>query len=241
MSSLKTLAAVAAMAGCLGSANAATVTLSNIFGEWFDAIPAGNVTSNTGGGTANPKIRWNASGYDFDAAASAVGIVPPSPSANFTLGDFTHINQPVASSITSVRLRITADIDVDGTGLGNRAFLFDFMHDETPNGDDPCAYGGANGAGVNVNGCADRVTVLFSDASESFAIGGDLYTINIIGFDSGGGLTSDFLTAELMSNTAALIGNVTLRRDLTVPEPMTSAMVGLGLLGLAASRRRRLS
>ena len=220
-------------------AQAATVTLSNIFGTWFDADPAAAITSNTGAGTASTQVRWAASGYDFVAAASAAAVVPPSPSASVVIGAFSHVNFPVSSAISEIKLRITADIDVDGTNVGNRSFVFRFLHDETPNDDDPCAYGGANGVGVNVNGCADRVQVEFTDASDSFLIGSDVYTVNIFGFNAGGSVVSDFLTAERATNTAQLLANVTLRRDVTgVPVPGTWALAGLALAVVAVQRRR---
>jgi hypothetical protein len=242
MTRWRPVAATAALLLASVGAQAATVTLSNIFGTWFDADPAANITSNTGGGTASTEVRWGgASGYDFDAAASGMAIVPPSPSASFVIGDFSHVNFPISAgtSITEIKLRVTADIDVDGTSVGNRAFVFRFLHDETPNGDDPCAFGGANGVGVNANGCADRVRVQFTDASDSFLIGSDVYTVNIFGFNAGGSVVSEFLTAEMATNTAQLLANVTLRRDVTgVPVPGTWALAGLALAVVAVQRRR---
>ena len=221
------------------AAQAATVSLTNITGTWFDANPSGNITSNTGGGTANTSIRWDASGYDFNTVASAAVLVPPSPSANFALGSFSHINEPIFTSITGVKLKVTANINVDATVVGPRDFFFQFIHEETPNGGQSCPYGGANNQGVNINGCADRVLVQFIDSSESFTIGADTYTLNVFGFQSGNSaITSDFLTAERLTNTANLIANVTLRSSLTVPEPGTLALAGLSLVGLAAMRRR---
>lgn len=231
-------AAIAAVGLLAAQAQAATVTLSNITGAWFNPDPAAVITSNTGADTANAQIRWAASGYDFFSVGGASVAVPPSPSATFSVATFQHVNQPVGAAITAVSLRIMADIDVDGVTVGTRSFFFDFQHDETPNGDDPCIYGGANLTGVNINGCADRVSVSFSDASESFLIGSDEYTVNIIGFLDKGLLVTDFLTAELATNTAQLVANVTLRSDLTVPEPASLALVCLSLLALGLARRR---
>jgi hypothetical protein len=240
MNLIKTALCVASLGLMGATASAATVSFSNILGTWFDADPAANITSNTGAGTANTSIRWGgASGYDFGAVASASVTVPPSPSATFALGSFSHVNFPILSSITGVKLRVTADIAVDGTDVGNRAFVFQFLHDETPNDSDPCDYGGANGVGVNVNGCADRVRVQFTDASESFQIGGVFYTVNVFGFESGGTTVTDFLTAERATNTARLIANVTTRDSLTVSAPGTASLAVLSLLGLAALRRRQ--
>jgi hypothetical protein len=228
------------------SASAATVSFSNILGTWFDAAPPGNISSNTGAGTGNTQVRWGgaseASGYNFTAVGSPSAVVPPSPSATFALGTFSHVNFgiPAGTSITGIKLRVTADISVDGTPVsgGSRSFVFQFLHDETPNGADPCAFGGAFGVGVNAAGCADRVRVQFTDASESFDIGGLVYTVNVFGFESGGSTVTDFLTAENATNTARLIANVTLRDSLTVSAPGTASLAVLSLLGMAALRRR---
>jgi hypothetical protein len=165
--------------------------------------------------------------------------VPPSPPAAFAVGRFSHNNQPVQAAITEVKLRVDADIAVDGMAVGSRTFFVKFEHEETPNIADPCEYGGANGSGVSVNGCADRVAVSFLDTSQSFDAGGETYTINLIGFEVGGAFASQFLTAERALNEATLLARVTARRDLNVPEPGGLALAGLGLLAAGVAGRRR--
>lgn len=245
------LFAAAALAASALTANAATVTLTNLTALWYDASPVANLTANSGT-AANAQIRWGGaandfstgSGYNFAVIDPTSAIVPPTPSADFVLGSFAHVNFPVPiPTITEVKLRISADVDVDGTGVGNHNFVFQFMHDETSNGaaGDVCPYGsgvvGTVGS-INENGCADRVTVDFSAASDSFLIGTDLYTINVRGFDAGAGLTNEFLTKESSVNSARLIAQVTLRNSIHIPEPGSVALVGLGLVGLTLLRRR---
>ncbi len=91
---------------------------------------------------------------------------------------------------------------------------------------------------MNINGCADHVQVGYNTLSESFNVGGDLYTLNVLGFEIGGVTQHAFLTEEAANDSALLIADVTLR-SLAVPEPFTLAMFASGLLGLGMVRRRR--
>lgn len=238
----KTVIAIAALLGAAATAQAATVTFSNIKGTWYDGNPATNI-SYSGNNSTFASADWGTggtSGYDFAAAAGAPSVVvPPSPSPDFQLGTFTHRNQPInaGSSITDVKLKVTADVDVDGTGVGPKEFTFQFLHNETDNGANPCANGQANNQGVNINGCADQVTFQSLTSSDTFIIGGMTYTIAIVGFEVSGSVIPEFWTTEQANNSANLFAQV--RVSTAVPEPGMLALVGIGLLGAAAARRRK--
>jgi hypothetical protein len=231
----------AASLGAFGAASAAPVTFSNITGSWSNVAPAAGITVSNNG-TANPSMRWgdpvtNAgqSGYDFAAAGDFSVNVPPDQEVS--LGAFSHLNNPInGTSLTSATLTVAIDIVINGMAQGTRNFVFDFTHQETPNGADPCANGDANGAGANVNGCADLVTVSNTNLSEDFLVDGVLYTIAILGFEVGGNIVSTLETIEQMTNNAQLIASITVAE---VPLPGALILMLSGVMGLGFAGRRK--
>lgn len=242
MRTFSKLIAAAVCAATLGAtASAAPVNFNNITGSWSSVDPAGVTVSNNG--TANPSMRWGTpqgsgqSGYDFNAAADFQVEVPPN--TDVTLGSFSHLNNPITgTSLNSATLTVAIDIVVDGIAQGSRNFVFDFTHEETPNGANPCANGGAQGVGVNVNGCADLVTVTNNNLSEDFLVDGVLYTIAILGFKVGDDIVSTFETIEQMTNTAQLIGRVTVA-EVPIPAAIPLFLSGIAGLGFAGRMRKK--
>jgi hypothetical protein len=243
-------AVCAAALGLAAPANAAIVTFSNITGTWYDAVlldPGTPPEAYSGNGTDNAQVRWGVdtgsgrSGYNFFASGSIAFYVPDNGSSGeVVVGGFQHVNFPVlAPSISSIKLSYTADVDVDGTLYVNKSFNWVFNHDETTNNLDPCPYGGANGQGVNINGCADRVQTGFNASSDVFDIGGVQYTLDVRGFLVGGNPVTQFLTQEGAVNSAFILGQVT-TYEAAIPEPASWAMMitGFGLVGATARRRR---
>ena len=127
-------------------------------------------------------------------------------------------------------------------GFGDIETLFSFEHTETDNFG-ACSFGGANGQGVNINGCADNVSaVLNLGSSETFVIDGTEFVFNVTGFETGGALFESFLTVENASNSAQLVGSF-VATDTIPPVPLPAGglllLSGFGLLGFARRRKAK--
>lgn len=236
-----------ALAFAATSASAAIVTLDSVNGQWVSTTGGSGVT-----GIGTNQVRWGTpaaassggngqkSGYTFDGAAPpAQTLVEDEATA---LGTFTHLNYTIndGTSISGASLELTFGLTVDGVSqtLTNS---YNFAHWETSNTAAPCANSGANGSGINVNGCADRVQATLNNAlAETFTVNGVEYTIDITGFnipDQSG--TPTFWTTERQSNSAQLFGSFSQFTPAPVPLPAAGLMLMAGLGGFAVVRRRK--
>ena len=263
------LLSVAAFAAITGSTGAYATLANGVVDQWTvdvsGAFLCGTaVFTGSGGSCAASTMNWGTStgsgqsGLDIGNLPNTVVNTNGTAVANMSV---THRNQPITgTSLDKVTLRSTlvlTPLNPPDTGLpaASLDFLIDFF--ESPNGATTCADGGANGVGVNVNGCGD--IFVLDQSSLNFPFTYDLgqgqgaiqYFISF--FEQTNGLqplsaaacTSagvavgclGFVTPEgedTTFNYAALITT----SPVEVPVPGTLPALGLGLLLLAMRRRK---
>lgn len=243
------------VAGAAGAATIQDVALQGASGVWTDTTPD-NVYDLNGEGTN--EIRWGLpstlsgvtnrdaqSGYGFEGASAGTIV---EPGVEFSVGNFIHYNNrimagtdPYAPTISGAELRVETSIMI-GTTSYIFTKVFDFLHDETPNGGvTSCAHGGTPGDAANGGyGCNDRVTaVVNEDASSELVVDGVKYTFEFSGFRYNGGLFSFFDTVEEQTNIATLVGRFKAETLAPVPLPAAGWLLLAGVGGLAAVKRHR--
>ena len=222
---------------CLTSftATAAIITVDSIGANWTNVLGGTQVNAiDSDGITGNEELRWGwpvggarQSGYRFDSAAP--GSFDVNTDVEFVLGEFTHFNFPIYlnSIIFGAQLDITTDLHIASDSLTSGPFNFSFSHDETPN---------ICNTDANPSCANDLVTVGNIMTSDTFMIGSDVFTLELLGFQQDGVTTSSFSTVEGRENIAQLMA--VFRAPTSVPEPASIALLSLGLLAMGIARKR---
>jgi hypothetical protein len=217
-------AAAVAVGLNLVATNAQALVLNGTSGTFANAIDGTNVTY------PGSTVRWGTnigngqSGLGFDG----VGSLNPVPiDTSFLVGTLAHFNNAIAggSAASSVDLGINIDI----ASIGVTTFNFTFDIDETPNSG-TCVY-------VSVTPCADSITWANAFAPQSFSDGGIDYTLQLLGFNNGGGLVNQFISQEGGTSRAGLYAQITQVPTQDVPTPAAILPALMGMFG-AASRKK---
>jgi hypothetical protein len=253
----KTFLASVATAALIGSgAMAAGVSITQIDAAWQNPIGSafptnGNINNSN---ADNVVIEWGTpttiggsrSGYSFqrntDTPFPASPFNPLDPTTIYSLGTFTHFNNPIFESggdLTSVELAFSFGGIPDGGSFTGFNAVFDFGHNETLNTDNvgQCV----SPLQESPVPCDDIVTVTAEGgATEDVRVGDLIYTFRLLGF-SEDGINFDensniFVTQEGQPNARDLYFNYTVS---VVPLPASGWLLLAGLGGLAAVGRRR--
>lgn len=271
-----TLTGVAAGLAMLASVPAQATAVNGIIDVWTVGVSGqflcGTAVfdpSSTGTSCGLTQMRWGTStgpgqsGLDISNLPSASVITNGAAVANTSV---THLNQPITgNSLDQVTLRSTLTLtpfSPGAPGLAPVSLDFFINFEETDNGANPCAGGGANNQGVNISGCADIFVIdqnalnfpFFYDFDNGGPLPNQQYFISFFELTSGlnplpnaactaAGATAPclgFRTPEGQNTTFQFAALITTQPvTINVPEPGTLATVGLALLALGAVRRRR--
>lgn len=243
---IRTAALMCAFALCGSAASAAGIFVKSVVGVWdVETVKAERGDPNARvEGEFTDTITWGESftgtggksGFGFTGTAAGQTFAA---NTSFDVGVFTHFNRVIYKTehVETARLNLTVEAEFDGmVKTFTTSYLFSLW--ETPNDDDPCANGAANGIAdtVNQNGCADRVQILENDSlSDEFTHNGRKYEFDLFGFEGG----KEFWTIESLANTTFLKAQFRTSDILTpIPLPAGAWMLLAGVGALAAVRRR---
>jgi hypothetical protein len=236
--SLAGAAAMLSLAFAAGTASAVTITVNSTAPSWTFTGGTSTNTSTSGGGNATvTNVNWGTSTGFGQSGLGFNPAQPPSfdatPGLLFDLGTLFHYNNPITGSTpTSITLSLLTNIQ--GAVPANQAFAFGFTVDETPNSGPvgACPY-------PSTVACSDKISFTNLDTTNAFTLGGQFYTMQLVGFSNDGGATTtnSFISNENATNSVHLFAEFIAPH--AAPEPATLAVLGVGLLGLASVKRAR--
>lgn len=240
-----------------------TVGVNTVF-DTTSVLPASGIT------TSANSLSWGSggvSGLDItNSPASGTAFTNGAALPNISI---THRNQPITgTTLSAVTILSTLTLSPNAFAPSPSVTIpFGVKFLETDNGAAPCADGGANGVGVNINGCADIFVIdqnalnfgfTFDDPDydplDATTMLGRQYYISF--FELTSGLNSlpqqacqnaasvnaclGFETPEGADTTVRFAALITTDKvTISVPEPGILGLLGLGLAGMGFSLRRK--
>lgn len=194
------------------------LTVKSVDGDWSNPVGGTDILYQTVGvGYGNgsqDQIRWGEStgagqsGLGFTGIANNTDITVGTP---FEIGQLVHFNRPIGSGTAGSAVDLTVTLQFDNY----EPFTFTFGIDETPNAPGPPL-------------SDDHIYFPSSTTSSTFYVGGNPYTLEILGFGpDAASLVDSFTSPEGTDNATLLWGEINL-----VPVP---GAVLLGMLGLSAA------
>ncbi|NEP61836.1 MAG: PEP-CTERM sorting domain-containing protein [Symploca sp. SIO2G7] len=136
----------------------------------------------------------------------------------FAVADLTYTNGQTVTGTNIDTVPVTLSLDFITPSISSQSFTFTFDLDLTPNTTgDPVLD-------------ADTLSVVDVFSTTNFNVGGDLFTLKLLGFsnDSGATINNVFTLPEDATTTSQLFASITAATPQGVPEPSLTALLLLG-------------
>lgn len=215
----------------VASADTLRFTIGQTTGVFTDVTGGFFEGTNTVTGVGTDEVRWGVpflgdekSGLRYDGEAPPAFDVQVGE--EFTVGALTHFNHPIVGGSQASAAALRIDVVFDSPEVDGE-FGFTFGINETPNH-------------LGAPASDDIITFLNSFAAETFTVGDQEFTLEIIGFMTvDGQLVDEFRSPEGTDNMAFLTARIVGPPPSEMPEPATLALLGAGVASVALHRRLR--